>query len=421
MTDRMTSIGIWLQEAREARAYGDQAPRRPEIPHLEYATAARSLIDRFNAAAAEDGARWALLFDELELAPGPVIQMLLRAMRGADELLLYKVSLAPYSEHGMQLRNAMAASVVNDYQAEQLTYPRKEDGFRFARALLAARLGVAEDELDDDAVLGASPFDTSAEEWIESGTAYRLDSPKLQRLRRARDDDATFARWLDRRTVNLDDPSLDPNQRAATLRKVTSVSLLRAEFRTPDANREVARQSRAERSRDSRTVPQLYAGASSLYAMVEANPRWFINLVGPLIEQYVRTGRRVTAAEQARAIARAGRRFRAVLKALPLPPTALSRRPLGVLPVLDAIGEYFYRRTVLENFTSDPPGSFIVDRDTSDDIHFELTVALNAGAIIHMPEGDDEAEPIADLRGRRFRLSYLLAPGYRIAQRLVAP
>ena len=58
--------------------------------------------------------------------------------------------------------------------------------------------------------------------------------------------------------------------------------------------------------------------------------------------------------------------------------------------------------------------SSLID-DTSDDIHFELTVALNAGAIIHMPAGDDEAEPMADLRGRRFRLSYLLAPGYRIA------
>jgi hypothetical protein len=47
-------------------------------------------------------------------------------------------------------------------------------------------------------------------------------------------------------------------------------------------------------------------------------------------------------------------------------------------------------------------------------VHFELTVALNAGAIIHMPDRDDEPEPIEDLRGHRFRLAYLLAPGYRI-------
>ena len=133
----------------------------------------------------------------------------------------------------------MAASVVNDYQAEQLTYPRKEDGLPL-RARSAGRAAWrTEDELDDEAVLGASPFDTSSDEWIETGTAYGLDSPKLQRLRRARDDDATFADWFNQRSVDLDDPSLDPNQRAATLRKVTSVSLLRAEFRTPDASREV--------------------------------------------------------------------------------------------------------------------------------------------------------------------------------------
>jgi hypothetical protein len=414
MTDRMTSIGIWLQEAREASSYGESTPRRPDIPHLEYGSAARSLIERFNAEAAEDGARWALMFDELELAPSTVIQLLLRAMRGADELLLYKVSLAPYSDHGMQLRNALAASVSNDYQVEHLTHPHKEDGYRFARALLAARLGVEEAELDDSAVLGSSPFDTQADAWIESGSAYATDSPKLKRFRDAAKADPTFAAWLAQQNVDLVSPDLDPNRRAATLRKVTSVTLLRREFRTSDVQRKDYRHNRAQRGRDARTVPALYAGATSLYAMIEGNPRWFMNLIGPLADAYHHDGRKVDPAEQARAIARAGRRFRAVLKALPLPPTQLSRRPMGALPVLDAIGEYFYRRSVLEDFTADPPGSFVVDSDITDDIHFELTVALNAGAIIYMPEGDEEGGPIDDLRGLRFRLSYLLAPLYRI-------
>jgi hypothetical protein len=308
LSDRMTSIGEWLQEAREAAAYGESVPRRPPIPHLEYGTAARSLIDRFNDAAGEEDRRWALMFDELELAPGSVIQLLIRSMRGADELLIYKVSLAPYSEQGMRLRSALSASVVHDYQAEQLTYPYKESGYKFARELLAARLGVAEDQVDAETPLGASIFDTQAAAWIKAGTAYGLESRNLARLRRAREQDESFARWLDRREVDLDDPGMDPDQRAATLRKVTSVALLRTEFRTSDEQR--TRYGRDERTRETRTVPQLYSGVPSLYAMVEGNPRWFMSLLAPILDEHLKTGKRVDAAAQARHIARSVRRFR---------------------------------------------------------------------------------------------------------------
>ena len=416
MTDRSAEIAGWLQDVREATMLGEEPPPQPAIKSLEYSTAALSLIERFNAAADEPDARWALMFDELELAPETVRAALISSMRGGSKLLLYKLSLAPHSEHSPALDNllsVLSASAGNDYRASQLSYPHKRAGYRFCRALLAAKLGVEGEDLDEEAVFGRSLFETTAEAWAEAGSAYVLDGSKLRKLRDQVDKDDTFRDWLTKRETNLDDAEpVDAADRPSKLRKLSAIALVRGEFRTSDAQR--ARYNREERARAKLTVPTLYAGATSLYAMVEGNPRWFMNLIDPLIDEYKANQTRVPANHQAESVARTARRFRAVLKALPMPPRQWHSRPMGVLPILEGIGDYFYERVVLEDFNADPPGSFIVDDKISEEIHWQLTVALNAGAIIHMPDEEGEDDPLESLRGRRFRLAHLLAPRFRI-------
>jgi hypothetical protein len=414
MTDRSADLAGWLQAVREAALSETKPPPPPPIKNLEYASAALVLIERFNAAAAEEDARWALMFDELELAPETIRSALVRAMRGSSKLLLYKLSLAPHSEHGPELESVLAASVGNDYRSTHLSYPYKTHGYQFCRALLANKLGVPLEHLDEENVFGRSPFDTTAEAWAESGSAYALDSPKLDLLREQADNDPSFGAYLGRRSTNLDDPEpADAEDRPSKLRKLSAIALVRREFRTTEAQRE--RFNREERTRAQRTVPTLYSGATSLYAIVEGNPRWFMNLIDPLVDEYRREGRRVERRVQSDGVARTIRRFRAVLKALPLPPRELQIRPTGLLPILDLIGDYFYTQLVLDNFNPDPPGSFRIDDKVSERDHWQLSVALNAGAIVHIPDEDDEADPLKSLRGRRFRLAHLLAPDYRIS------
>ena len=50
-------------------------------------------------------------------------------------------------------------------------------------------------------------------------------------------------------------------------------------------------------------------------------------------------------------------------------------------------------------------------------MHESLTRALNAGAIVYVPDEDGQLL-LASLRGKRFRLSYLLAPTYHVPLRL---
>src|SRR5262249_32767731 len=62
-------------------------------------------------------------------------------------------------------------------------------------------------------------------------------------------------------------------------------------------------------------------------------------------------------------------------------------------------------------FNADPPSKFRVDNDVDDELIEDLQYALNAGGIVHMPDGDGDAL-LQDLRGKTFRLAYMLAPHY---------
>ena len=100
------------------------------------------------------------------MAPETVRAALIRSMRGGNKLLLYKLSLAPHSEHGPALDNLL--SVLSGPARQRLPlHPAQLSaqaaGYRFCRALLAAKLGVDVEDLDEEAVFGRSLFETTAE------------------------------------------------------------------------------------------------------------------------------------------------------------------------------------------------------------------------------------------------------------------
>jgi hypothetical protein len=84
-----------------------------------------------------------------------------------------------------------------------------------------------------------------------------------------------------------------------------------------------------------------------------------------------------------------------------------------LLSLIDVIGEYFRNQIVGIPFTPDPFLSFVVDSHISEALHNSLAQALNLGAIVYVPDGEGEIL-ITSLRGRRFRISYWLAPRYHL-------
>jgi hypothetical protein len=303
-----------------------------------------------------------------------------------------------------------------DYQPIELWYSRKEEGYKFSESLLRSMLedaGVG--PISADAIFGHSYFDTGDYEKGEQISAYRPGTTLHRRFQSLARKDSSFSKYLSTYGIQLDTMHLlKENERASIIRKGTSAVAVRENYRAPlELLRAPTRQER------SRKTPILYTGSQSVFAIIEENPRWFIGIVGPMLRAYKTTSGKVPRNVQANTITTSTNRFRALLRTIPYkPPNSSSSR--GLLTLLDNIGETFHQGLVGGQFNPDPPLSFIVDSDTPPETVEALGRALNAGAIILASEHGGDAL-LSSLRDKRFRLSYMLAPGYGIPLTLGRP
>jgi hypothetical protein len=382
--------------------------------YLDALSAVSFGVEQFNTYADQPYRKWALLFDELEIAPQAIRQTLLKALRSTNSNLLFKLSLSPYHQDAGLLNTAIAAMPAQDYQPIELWYARKEQGFQFSRALVEAMIADAGCE-------GATPediFGTASIAMREdpSGlqpSAYRPGTDLHKRYKRLAIKDRSFAAYISDNGVDLDRMhELSSAERASIIRKVTSLVMVREAYRS-----EPQSIGGGERLGRSRKNANIYYGVDALLAIVEGNPRWLIGLMGPLIRRFKDDGQRVPRAVQATAVSTAANRFRALLRTIPYVPdgtSAFRQKQMasrGLLTLLDTLGSRFRRHIIIDDFSPDPVLSFTVDANISEGLLLALGRALNAGAIILVP--DSGAEAIASsIRGKRFRLSYMLATSY---------
>jgi hypothetical protein len=385
--------------------------------HLDFLKSATLAIEIFDDATSQGRGRWALLFDELELAPEWILSKLVNSLRSVDDRFLFKLSMSPFSRDVTGFESALSATPGHDYDVIPLWYAHKEEGYTFCRALLTSMIRArGNSTVEPEQLLGRSEFETPVEEWAETGTAYRRGSRLQVRFARMAQRDKSFRDYLASRQIDpesLDVPEGDA--RAADIRKVTSLLVVRDAFRSDDSTEAAALHRRLR----TRKNPPLYAGAKAVFAMSEGNPRWLKGIVGRLLTEAPHTGR-ITAARQNAEVREAAHRFRALLRTIPCPPLPSNRTVRGLLSVLDLIGRHFFNAVVLDDFNPDPSGSFIIDSRTDPILVESLGRALNAGAIIYVP---DNSSPLTlgSLRGKRFRLSYLLAPYYQLPLMLGKP
>jgi hypothetical protein len=409
LTTRLSNI--WEVSVKEI-LLGEEGrnERLANIPFLllNFRHSVGSAVELFDDLADHGRGKWGLLFDELELAPKWIREELILALRSVNSQLIFKLSMSPYSEDASLLHDAMSATYGNDYNQVALWYAHKEEGYKFCRDLFTSMLkerGLP--ETSPVRVFGSSEFETLREEYSTNSSAYRDKSILQQKFAALAERDSSFSLFLERKGVDLENIDLlSEDERAAGVRKVRSLVAVRAAFRSPEGTLLSSKQQRR-----SRKNPKLYRGALSLFAMVEGNPRWFIGIIGDLVDEYATTQRRVQPAKQAIEVSKAVHRFRAFLRTIPSSVLKKNQQPRGVLSIIDLIGHFFHRAIVVQSFSPDPPLSFTVDSRSDDQLLESLGRALNAGAIVYIHDKDSDMI-LRSLRGKRFRLSYLLAPHY---------
>lgn len=369
------------------------------------------IISAFNGVTNDEDRRWALLFDELEIAPTTIKNFLLTAIRSLDQRILIKLAMAPYMEDAGFERTPGAAQPLHDYHTVQLTYPNKEDAAEFSSELFRSaflRMGSGEVDLEKlfDGPTDALGFGRKPHE-----TARKVRIPA--EFRSLAQKDESFCNFVNERNIFSKTYIQNENNIARDVRKVLPIVIARDFYlrRFKDG------ESVANRSRKSH---ELYTGFPSVMEITEGNPRAILTLAAPLAHE-LRMGqadmtfrKTISSAAQSSAIRRVELLLTSLLQVIPLELGGFHAEK-GLLDFVDRIGRALEFRLLRAAFTPDYVGTFVLDKNAEPSVYGALGRALNAGAVIHVPFPGAHADNLLrGLGGQRFRISYALAPRYRL-------
>lgn len=352
-------------------------------------------IRAFNRIVGEGERRWALLLDEMELAPPRIHNDVHAFVRGGAPELILKISMSPFDLYMDSYGAGRGPVPGHDFQVVYLADHSRKEATRLTEGLWAGLLrerGMPFVSLAK--ALGSSQIAPD----IGAGSLSDGDAELV--VQRAYEADRDFAQWLDSRGIALGDlAELSYNARSATVRKVVPLLIFRDSV-LGSMGTGLARR----RSRKKRFEP--FTGAQAVVSILEGNPRWIKIAFTHMLESFDNRTRTVPAPAQFSALQELAMRFEALLRVLP---SRSANDPGGmqVTHLVDSVGRYFSSRA-LGAFVPDPPGTFSVDDGLPKSVMDSLVLGLYAGAFYHVRSHDSPAI-LSSFYGQRFRLSYLLA------------
>lgn len=366
----------------------------------------------FISAAYQRDQKFALCFDEVEIAPDAIADAIIRMPRSIDQRFLVKFSAAPYVGVSAKLKDSTAPTQREDYRFVLLSSFSAKETRKFSESLfnsVASNCGVHSRAAD---VLGSSLIDDEAyREGKELESPYRTRGAYQRRFAALVETDASFAQYVEQKQINVHDLSKGTeNERAALIRKIIWPVLIREEFlfRTEKPSR--------RRLRTATAVSDIYTGAGSLFAVCEGNPRQIIGLMEPMLRS-LRGGSpdaKIKRSVQKQMLERTISAYFALVSTVPIHKSYQNVHSL--VDMISLIGSYF-RATVLgRSFDPDPVLSFEVDADLPSPIKELVGRGINLGAFVlaDVTKSGETPYRLGDITGLKARLSNIFAPHFRL-------
>lgn len=381
------------------------------LPLVESVSGAVALFD---AAIGEESGLWALLLDEFEVAPVHLQKEVLTSLRASSRKLLFKVALAPCGPHTLlDISATTQPAKENDYKQVELWYANRDDAQEFCGHLFESRKanweGVPSSATAED-VFGTSGYAIVDETGEASAIAsYGRGALWEREFAQLAEKDPSFAQFLT--TKGIDPKSLDPSPSAPngnTIRKIAPVVAFRNAYK-----------GRVEgKKRGRKPFNSAYSGWSAICAMSEGNPRWLIGIINAITANLPKSSAKlpVSVTAQQGQLSGLSQAFAEIMRAAATGQLRGLDTTVPVYETLEKIGLYFHNRLVLDKFVEDPPMSFLVEEDTDQNIENALRIAVNHGALVCY-ESPDSLGGYSSLKGKRFRLAYLLAPEFKLPLR----
>lgn len=351
--------------------------------------------------------QWALCYDELEIAPDWLRQELVAALRSGPQDVILKLTWFPILPSGVPT----SPGLNDDFRAIRLWHSHVEDPKEFCEDLTREFL---QRKFGSNSPTPAKFFSRSllaAEEDDAASRAYEEGSTEYWAFLELAKWDKPFRAALVQRGIDPEHPvPRNQEEKDQFFRKVKPIVLLRNEFADEFKYR-------------SRKAPALYVGREAIYAISEGNPRWLLSILEDLIafgepNPSDRSALSVAYSTQGKILTNASNRLRALIKSSPfkLPDTAIGAADHTLLEFIDLLGKFF--REAIHNrghFSEDPTGSFIFPEQANGLYLAMVSQLLEIGALVYV--GASQQDVPNSVQGSRFRLSFMLAPIYRLAFR----
>ncbi|QYY33771.1 hypothetical protein K2O51_33520 (plasmid) [Cupriavidus pinatubonensis] len=386
--------------------------------NLNLLGAAREISERFVAVTGLYTARWALCFDELEIAPQSIQKDLFQYLRSTDQRFVFKLAISPSNDASGLLNSEGAASAGNDYDAIPLWYTDQRERESFCQRLWEKHAaGTPAENFLPQTVLQRSRFQYSNQEMSHGPRRYHETSPWRNDFQELERKDPSFAVYLRRngiRTSALDATSRDKMN--SVVRKVAPLVGFRNAY-FAGAKKDGPGNTLARKVLK-RAPPEVFSGWEAICTATEGNPRWFSGIASRLLLRWRQSpsGKALTREQQTQELETSGRKFLAWINAIPVEKSDKGDETLGLYDLISIIAKFFEHSALGHEFTADPVLAFTVDQGTPEQIQKLVMAALNIGAVVIFNDEDVNYTLVSPI-GKTFRIVHLLAPHFNLPMR----
>lgn len=384
-----------------------------------------SAIEVFNEEFNDNQRHWALVVDELEIAPINIQKMLFSALRSTSQKIYLKLAISPFTD-SLQGSDPTNPAGRNDFVTIPLWNTGRNEAVQFGRALFEniLRREPTLSTLSIESLLGASISAGIPDEDFEPvGQAnlplgidpYAEHGSTTREYQRLAEIDNSFKKYVRDKGIdvsNLAKSSTGPNYNR--IRKITPLVIYRNYFMKAGG---ASQSNDGELHRKTLKNPaQFYVGDPAIFVVAEGNPRWITHIAMELRRALtLQNAPKDNSYLQSQVVADTSNRFKAMVRTIPVESNHSLLAKDGLLGLVGVLSKWVLSQ-VQGEFTEDPHLSFDVDKDVPPELHNAIKQALNIGALVYVNvDADDLLNN--NLLGRRFRLSYMLAPAYRLPLR----
>ena len=343
--------------------------------------------------------KWALHFDEMEIAPQFILASIYERLRSFDRRAVIKFSLFPYIDFVKESRSGrISPREGHDFETITLSGKFKNESYQFSSDLVS--------RICEEQGLSASDFiayvnsaaDQTTLEFDKNGHRKRKYQTIFHSLAKK---DPSFAAHLNANGIDISKiPHYTEQDKAPAVRKLGGIS----EFR----NHYLRSFSNGRGRKLSRKSYHYFNNYDQLLKLTEQNPR-AVHFYCDDIIKCMTDGKPAQGALKS-VIEKNVNRFRALVATQSVPFDPINKKMSHVLDVVDNFGEALYTKLISSSFSPEPQLAFKVAQSMDDYSLKILGIAVNSGAII-LDESNQRGLHL-DLRGLRFRISYQLSPWY---------